>query len=173
MRGNVLAADDFDITQTNLGDKGQFFDAEEMQAIREQYEERLAVEVEKREELEWQVRMALATIRDAELDARRAADQMHKVHEVLQSLLSVQPAAAAQPTRAPSPAPAPRATAPRATAPRATTPPPAPRRSSPTLPGLNPPKPAAKAAPPPIPAASKSSGPLPPRSLTGYKRLAS
>ncbi len=142
MRGNVLQADDFDVTQTNLGHStGQLFDCEEMQAIREQYEERLVVEQEKREELEWQVRMALASIRDAELDARRAADQMRKVHGVLQGLLGVDQAL--QPTLG-------SAQGPRVAAP----------------------KPGAKVSPPPIPpSAKRASGPLPPRNLTGYKRL--
>jgi hypothetical protein len=71
----------------SVGGTGELFNSEEMQAIREQYEERLLVEVEKREELEWKVRMELARIRDAELSARRAADEMRQIEIKLQGLL--------------------------------------------------------------------------------------
>jgi hypothetical protein len=158
MRGNVILADDFDVTRDHgpsFADNGEMFNAEEMQAIREQYEERLAAEAEKREELEWQVQRALATMRDAEEDARRAADQMRKVHLALAEMI-----------KKPEPELAPVVVAPRApvAAPAAKL------------------QPAAKvapkrAAPPPIPAAAQSApipgnrrGPLPPRSLNGYKK---
>src|SRR5689334_687823 len=68
-------------------DAEEFFSSEEMQAIREQYEERIALEQKRREELEWQVRMALATVRDAEAEAQRAANHMHRVYETLAGLL--------------------------------------------------------------------------------------
>ena len=58
-----------------------------MQAIREQYEERISAEEAKREELEWKVRMELANIRDAELSSRRAADEMRQIELKLQALL--------------------------------------------------------------------------------------
>lgn len=66
---------------------GELFSAEEMQAIREQYEERVAVVEARREELEWKLRLELAKIRDAELHARRAADEMRRVEQSLQALL--------------------------------------------------------------------------------------
>jgi hypothetical protein len=65
---------------------GESFSAEEMQAIREQYEDRVAVVEERREELEWKLRLELAKIRDAELHARRAADEMRRVEQRLQAL---------------------------------------------------------------------------------------
>jgi hypothetical protein len=70
------------------GDTGELFNSEEMQAIRDQYEERIIVEQEKREELEWKLRMELARIRDAELSARRAADEMRRIELTLQGLLT-------------------------------------------------------------------------------------
>jgi hypothetical protein len=70
------------------GDTGELFNSEEMQAIRDQYEERIIVEQEKREELEWKLRMELAKIRDAELSARRAADEMRRIELTLQGLLT-------------------------------------------------------------------------------------
>jgi hypothetical protein len=70
------------------GDTGELFNAEEMQAIRDQYEERILVEQERREELEWRLRMELAKIRDAELSARRAADEMRRIEATLQGLLT-------------------------------------------------------------------------------------
>jgi hypothetical protein len=167
-------AGDFDITREKtaldapalptapVARPSELFDAEEMQAIREQYEERLTVEQGRREELEWQLKMSLATMRDAENDARRAADQMKKVTQTLAALIgesaasapSLAPRAPAQPYRNPVP--------------RAPVSPP--QRSLPPLP----PPPPTKASPPPPPVAAKAStngGPLPPRSLSGYKRL--
>jgi hypothetical protein len=70
------------------GDTGELFNAEEMQAIRDQYEERILVEQERREELEWKLRMELAKIRDAELASRRAADEMRRIEQTLQALLA-------------------------------------------------------------------------------------
>lgn len=72
----------------SAGDPGELFNSEEMQAIRDQYEERILVEQERREELEWRVRMELAKIRDAELSARRASDEMRQVELSLQGLLA-------------------------------------------------------------------------------------
>jgi hypothetical protein len=71
----------------SAGDTGELFNSEEMQAIRDQYEERILVAEERREELEWKVRMELARIRDAELSARRAADEIRQVEIKLQGLL--------------------------------------------------------------------------------------
>ena len=70
------------------GDMGELFNSEEMQAIRDQYEERILVEQERREELEWKLRLELAKIRDAELSARRAADEMRRIELTLQALLT-------------------------------------------------------------------------------------
>lgn len=67
---------------------GELFSSEEMQAIREQYEERIAAVEERREELEWKLRLDLAKIRDAELHARRAADEMRRVELSLEALLA-------------------------------------------------------------------------------------
>jgi hypothetical protein len=72
----------------SAGGTGELFNSEEMQAIREQYEERILVAEERREELEWKVRMELAKIRDAELAARRAADEMRQIEIKLQGLLT-------------------------------------------------------------------------------------
>jgi hypothetical protein len=156
----VILADDFDITRerTAAQDHAQLFDAEEMQAIRDQYEERIALEVAKREELEWQVRMMLANVRDAELDARRAADQMRKVHSTLQELLGGKAEARpAAPPHEPRPAPV--------------------LGVAPVLPAakLDPVVPTApkfplRSSPPPIPLNGNSRGPLPPRPLGGYRR---
>jgi hypothetical protein len=143
-------------TEFTKGANGQLFDAEEMQAIREQYEERLEAEIAKREELEWQVRMALAQVRDAELEARRAADQMHKIHATLQGLLGAKPAA--QPVAPARPAPV-LGVAPVVAA-----------KIAPVVP--SPDKNARPTTPPPIPLAAKNErGPLPPRPLNGYKRV--
>lgn len=136
----------------------QHFDSEEMQAIREQYEERLEAEIAKREELEWQVRMALAQVRDAELDARRAADQMRKIHATLQELLGAKPEA---PVVASSPRPAPvLGVAPVLTG----------AKLAPVTLAVD--KTARPNTPPPIPLSAKNArGPIPPRPLNGYKRV--
>src|SRR6476620_5986903 len=59
--------------------KGQLFDAEEMQAIREQYQELVEVERGRRDDLEWKLRVELARVRNAELSARRNADDMRQL----------------------------------------------------------------------------------------------
>ena len=87
----VLTKDEYDELKAraegSVGNTGELFNSEEMQAIREQYEERILVETERREELEWKVRMELAKIRDAELSSRRAADEMRQIEIKLQGLL--------------------------------------------------------------------------------------
>jgi hypothetical protein len=99
MRARAYSLDGEETTMHNqpaIG--GQLFTAEEMDAIREQYEETLAEERAKREDLEWQVRLALASVNE----------QLAKVNALL-----------GERDRAPvvSSAPAPRAnTAPRPTA---------------------------------------------------------
>jgi hypothetical protein len=86
----VLTKAEYDalVAQTQqANDFGELFNAEEMQAIRDQYEERIVVEQERREELEWKMRMELAKIRDAELSARRAADEIRRVELTIQAML--------------------------------------------------------------------------------------
>jgi hypothetical protein len=86
----VLTKAEYDalVAQTQqANDFGELFNAEEMQAIRDQYEERIAVEQERREELEWRMRMELAKIRDAELSARRAADEIRRIELTVQAML--------------------------------------------------------------------------------------
>ncbi len=140
------------------------FSAEEMQAIREQYEERCAAAEARAEELEFQVKRALAAVRDAENDLK-------KVRSALEGLVGHE---AEENT---------------AVRPRRHTPPPVarhapvigepimgiPKAARPsTLPGrpeASPPLPQAKLGPPAIPPDAKPKGPLPPRQLNGYKRL--
>jgi hypothetical protein len=63
------------------------FSAEELDAVREQYEDRILAERERCEDLEWKLRVELARVRDAELWARRAADDMRRVeHGILAAL---------------------------------------------------------------------------------------
>jgi len=83
----VLTRAEYDALVAKSQGEGERFNAEEMQAIRDQYEERLLVEQERREELEWKVRLELARIRDAELSARRSADEIRRVELTLQALL--------------------------------------------------------------------------------------
>jgi hypothetical protein len=148
----------------------ELFNAEEMQAIREQYEERIAAAEERAEELEFQIKRALAAVRDAENDLK-------KVRASLEGLVGGS---------------LDENTLKNAVRPRHHTPPPiarqapvigepimgrpggAPRPRPSTLPGRPDPAPAmppAKLGPPPIPPGATSRGPLPPRQLTGYKRL--
>ena len=84
----VLTKAEYDALVAKSQGDGERFSAEEMQAIRDQYEERILVAEERREELEWKVRMELAKIRDAELSARRAADEMRRVELTLQGMLT-------------------------------------------------------------------------------------
>src|SRR5688572_25970694 len=85
----TMAPDDlFDVTRSNEPAlRGDLFTAEEMDAIREQYEERsLKAEREleganaRAEELEFQVKRALAAVRDCE-------EQMRKMRLQLESML--------------------------------------------------------------------------------------
>jgi hypothetical protein len=85
----VLTKAEFDeLRQKGGAAAGETFNAEEMLAIREQYEERAAQAERRCEELEWRVRLELAKIRDAELSARRAADEMRRVELSLSALLT-------------------------------------------------------------------------------------
>ena len=91
MRGDELVvishAELCELKRQAAAAKGETFNVEEMQAIREQYEERALAAEHRCEELEWRVRLELAKIRDAELSARRAADEIRRVELTLQALL--------------------------------------------------------------------------------------
>jgi hypothetical protein len=105
MRGNRLGAfaDDED-TRERTRPAG--FAAEELTAVREQYETRLAEAEERNEEMEWRLRMALARTRDAEAEARRAADDLRRVHESLAEILEGgSPVEKTQVRKAPDPTP--------------------------------------------------------------------
>jgi hypothetical protein len=62
---------------------GESFSAEEMQAIREQYVQRIEEESKKREDLEWRLRMALARLRDVE----SATDKLKAIQDSLKGVL--------------------------------------------------------------------------------------
>jgi hypothetical protein len=59
------------------------FSTEEMKSIREQYEERLAGEQQKREDLEWRLRMAITRLRDVE----GATEKLRAVQDSLKGIL--------------------------------------------------------------------------------------
>jgi hypothetical protein len=63
------------------------FSAEEMDAIREQLASRLEEAQKAHEELEWNVRMELSKVREAEASCQRAAMEMRQVAASLASLL--------------------------------------------------------------------------------------
>lgn len=63
------------------------FSVEEMDCIREQLTERAIVAEEAREQLEWNVRMELARVREAEAGALRAANDMRRIAASLANLL--------------------------------------------------------------------------------------
>jgi hypothetical protein len=63
------------------------FTPEEMSAIREQHEARLAEAERAREELEWQVRLELARVREAAENARKLSRDISTVLSRLSSLL--------------------------------------------------------------------------------------
>ena len=83
----TLTRAEYEALRKQAQTQGESFNAEEMQAIREQYEERVARADERREELEWKLRMELAKIRDAESSARRSADEMQRVEQSLVRIL--------------------------------------------------------------------------------------
>ena len=66
-----------------LTEAGERFSVEEMQAIREQSEERFQEEFQKREDLEWRLRLALARLRDVE----SATDKLRAIQESLKGVL--------------------------------------------------------------------------------------
>ena len=66
-----------------LAEAGERFSIEEMQAMREQYEARLSTESEKREDLEWRLRLALARLSDVE----SATDKLRAIQDSLKSVL--------------------------------------------------------------------------------------
>jgi hypothetical protein len=130
---------------------GELFNAEEMQAIREQYVERVEAAEARRDELEWKLRVELAKIRDAELGSRRSADEMRRIELTLKSMLG-DADEDATPVRSPNPthglqpvAPRPQSKASAAPPTRpATPPPPAPRPPTTTAPSGNGPSQAEK-----------------------------
>ena len=63
------------------------FSAEEMDAIREQLASRVEQAEKAHEELEWNVRMELSRVREAEASCQRAAAEMRQVAASLASLL--------------------------------------------------------------------------------------
>jgi hypothetical protein len=67
--------------------KSQLFASDEMQVIREQYEEKVAQLEERCEHLEFQVRMELCRLRDVEVNQRRFADEVRRIETTLQNLL--------------------------------------------------------------------------------------
>ncbi|HEX4457353.1 MAG TPA: hypothetical protein VIA18_05255 [Polyangia bacterium] len=83
----TLTRAEYEALRKQAQTQGESFNAEEMQAIREQYEERVARADERREELEWKLRLELAKIRDAESSARRSADEMQRVERSLVRIL--------------------------------------------------------------------------------------
>jgi hypothetical protein len=56
---------------------------EEMLAMREQYEQRIAEESQKREDLEWRLRLAIARLRDVE----SATDKLRAIQDSLKGVL--------------------------------------------------------------------------------------
>ena len=96
----TLTRAEYEALRKQAQTQGESFNAEEMQAIREQYEERVARADERREELEWKLRLELAKIRDAETGARRSADEMQRVERSLVAILAESEARSAQPQSA-------------------------------------------------------------------------
>ena len=186
MRSAYGSDDLFDLTRNDEAptsvrgggsSSSQTFDAEEMQAIREQYEERAreaeyrleaaeerAREVEQKleaaesraEELEFQLKRVLASVRDGE-------EQMRKMRISLESMV---PSEERERRHTPAPMKQP-AKAPVIGGPVQSSKPSRPA----TLPGhaVSPPQPA-KLGPPPLPAPDKPRGPLPPRDINGYHK---
>jgi hypothetical protein len=99
----VLTKAEFDALKQAAQRGRDGFSAEELDAVREQYEERIVAERERCEDLEWKLRVELARIRDAELWARRAADDMRRVeHGIMVALDQTEtaPVAVPAPSRA-------------------------------------------------------------------------
>jgi hypothetical protein len=66
---------------------GEAFSVEEMDAIREQLCERAETAERAYEELEWNVRLELARVREAEVSCAHAAQEMRRAATALASLL--------------------------------------------------------------------------------------
>jgi hypothetical protein len=62
---------------------GESFSSEEVQAMRDQYLQRIEEESKKREDLEWRVRMAIARLRDVQ----SATEKLRMVQETLKGVL--------------------------------------------------------------------------------------
>jgi chromosome segregation ATPase len=88
----VLTVEELEAIRDEAADNGrrralaacaQKFDAEEMLAIREQYEARLEEQKQKQEDLEFRLRLALARVRDIE----SATDKLRAIQESLKGVL--------------------------------------------------------------------------------------
>ncbi len=77
--------------QTRLSDVeeelGAAFSVEEMDAIREQLADRVVAAEAAREQLEWNLRLELARVREAEGCCLRAANEMHRAASSIANLL--------------------------------------------------------------------------------------
>jgi hypothetical protein len=141
MRGDelvVISRVELEALKKQAESKGQLFDSEEMQAIRDQYLELVEHERGRREELEFRMRMELARIRDIELSARRAGEDLRRFET---SMLAILEEGDAPHVRPAAPAPEARTHQPAGPLPQAA--------SKPVAPAA----PAASAARPPVPAA--------------------
>jgi hypothetical protein len=134
--------------------RGQLFDSEEMQAIREQYVELVEEERGRREELEFRMRMELARIRDIELGARRAAEDLRRFES---SMLAILEEGDGPQVRSSAPA----AVAPVAALPSQPAAPPPQATLKPVPPALPPPvvTPPPAVTPPPLPSAGAAPAP--------------
>jgi hypothetical protein len=83
----VISKAELDELKKKAEQRGQLFDSEEMQAMREQYLELVEAERGRREELEFRMRMELARIRDIELGARRAAEDLRRFESSMLAIL--------------------------------------------------------------------------------------
>lgn len=75
---------------------------EELEAMRDEFDERARRAEAERDELEWSVRMELAHLREAELGARRSADDMRAIAARIEHVL-VGPSAPRRATLPPLP----------------------------------------------------------------------
>jgi chromosome segregation ATPase len=87
MRGKqqtvVLTVEEIEAIRDEAADSAGGFTLEDLKAMREQYEERLAAERNQREDLEWRLRMAAARLRDV----TSVAEKLRAMQESLKGLL--------------------------------------------------------------------------------------
>jgi hypothetical protein len=119
MRGDelvVISKAELEALKKQAEQNGQRFDSEEMQVIRDQYQELIEQERARREELEFKLRVELARIRDAELNARRSAEEVRHFEQSMLAILeegtepqprSAPPTVESRPRPAPTPTPQP------------------------------------------------------------------